>query len=114
MKTRREIFEAHYQRYQQAGKNDKGKILDEVSGTTGLNRDHLAHVLAGYGKKQAVKEEGGTGRKKREPGKRGGRPPRYQDKGFVALLTRLWEDHGRPCGRKRSFRNCWRLCYGAS
>jgi hypothetical protein len=53
MKTRREIFEAHYRRYQRAGKKDKGKILDEVAGTTGLNRDHLAHVLASYGKERA-------------------------------------------------------------
>jgi hypothetical protein len=53
MKTKREIFEAHYRRYQQAGKKDKGKILDEVAGTTGLNRDHLAHVLASYGKERA-------------------------------------------------------------
>jgi hypothetical protein len=101
MKARREIFEAHYRRYQQAGKKDKGKILDEVAGTTGLNRDHLAHVLTGYGKKQAgqaVKGEGRLPRKKRERGKGGGRPPKYH-RAFVALLTRVWEDHGRPCGK---------------
>jgi hypothetical protein len=105
MKTRREIFEVHYQRYQQAGKEEKGKILDEVAGTTGLNRDHLAHVLASYGKKQTAKGKGqaGTGearpaRRKREQGKRGGRPPKYHPT-FVALLTRIWEDHGRPCGK---------------
>jgi hypothetical protein len=46
MKARRELFEAHYRRYQQAGKKDKGNILDEVAGTTGVNRDHLAHVPA--------------------------------------------------------------------
>ncbi|MDR3336050.1 MAG: hypothetical protein LBT16_02495 [Treponema sp.] len=40
MSARREIFEAHYRRYQQAEKRDKGKILDEIAGTTGLNRDH--------------------------------------------------------------------------
>jgi hypothetical protein len=101
MKARREIFEAHYRRYQQAGKKDKGKILDEVAGTTGLNRDHLAHVLASYGKQQtgqAVKGEARPGRGKREQGKRGGRPPKYH-RAFVALLTRIWEDHGRPCGK---------------
>jgi hypothetical protein len=52
MKAKREIFEAHYRRYQRAGKKDKGKILDEAAGTTGLNRDHLAHVLSSYGKGQ--------------------------------------------------------------
>lgn len=50
MSARREIYQAHYRRYQKAGKAEKGKILDEVAGTTGLNRDHLAHVLASYGK----------------------------------------------------------------
>jgi hypothetical protein len=99
MKTRREIYEAHYRHYQQAGKKDKGKILDEVAGTTGLNRDHLAHVLSSYGKKQADKPGVRPGRGKREPGKRGGRPPRYQERAFVTLLTRIWEDHGRPCGK---------------
>jgi hypothetical protein len=57
MKTRREIFEAHYRRYQRVGKKEKGKILDEMAGTTGLNRDHFAHVLASQGKKQGVKKE---------------------------------------------------------
>ena len=39
MKTRREIYQAHFRRYQKAGKTEKGKILDETAGTTGLNRD---------------------------------------------------------------------------
>jgi hypothetical protein len=106
MSTRREIFEAHYQRYQQAEKKGKGKILDELEGTTGQNRDHLAHVLAGYGKKRAVVIDGKTvilearlPRRKREAGKRGGRPPAYQDAAFVGILTRIWEDHGHPCGK---------------
>jgi hypothetical protein len=106
MKARREIFEAHCRRYQRAGKKDKGKILDEVAGTTGLNRDRLAHVLSSYGRRQAVRLEGQAAKRearlghgKREPGKRGGRPPRYQERAFVALLTRVWEDHGRPCGK---------------
>ncbi|MDR1286699.1 MAG: hypothetical protein LBK08_03735, partial [Treponema sp.] len=99
MKTRREIFEAHYRRYQQAGKKEKGKILEEVAGTTGLNRDHLAHVLASYGKKQAVTGEARPAGRKRGPGKCGGRPPKYQEQAFAVLLTRIWEDYGRPCGK---------------
>jgi hypothetical protein len=35
MSTRREIYEAHYRRYQRAGKKEKGKILDEAAGATG-------------------------------------------------------------------------------
>jgi hypothetical protein len=106
MNTRREIFESHYRRYQKAEKHDKGKILDELGGTTGLNRDHLAHVLANYGKGRAVGTEGKTvilkarrPRGKREQGKRGGRPPEYQEAAFVSVLTHIWEDQGRPCGK---------------
>ena len=106
MKTRREIYEAHFRRYQEAGKSGKGKILDELAGTTGLNRDHLAHVLASYGKKWKGEDEGNGGvpkarrsRTERAPGKRGGRPPKYQDPSFIRVLTRIWEDHGRPCGK---------------
>ena len=104
MSTRGEIYEAHFRRYQKAGKAEKDKILDEVAGTTGLNRDHLAHVLADYGKQGGVPKARG----KRAPGKRGGRPPVYPDPAFLRVLTRIWEDHGRPCGRKRSFHSCWR------
>jgi hypothetical protein len=85
VKTRWEIFEARYRRYQQTG-----KILEEATGTTGVNRDHLAHVLASYGKQQ--RGQGGSPSSLREGW---GRPPKYQEKTFVALLTCIREDHGR-------------------
>ena len=104
MKTRREIYEANFRRYQEAGKGEKGRILDELVGTMGLNRDHLAHVLASYGKKGNGEGNGSAGktrrfRRERVPGKRGGRPPKYQDPAFLRVLARIWEDHGRPCGK---------------
>jgi hypothetical protein len=99
MNTKRDIFEAHYQRYQKAEKKDKGKILAELAGTTGLNRDHLAHVLANYAKKQPVEIDGRKPRKAREEGKRGGRPPVYGTEEFIGVLTRIWRDHGQPCGK---------------
>jgi hypothetical protein len=103
MSTRREIYQAHFKRYQKAGKTEKGKILDELTGTTGLNRDHLAHVLASSGKQgggEAVGKGGGSkGRGKRSPGKRGGKPPKYQEGAFIGVLTRIWGDHERPCGK---------------
>jgi hypothetical protein len=82
MSTRREIYEAHYRPYQKAKKAGKGKILNELVGTSGLNRDHLAHVPASYGKKRKGEHEGKEEipevrrpRKERGQGKRGGRPP---------------------------------------
>jgi hypothetical protein len=58
MNTRQEIYEAHYRPYQKPKKAGKGKILDELVGTTGLNRDHLAHVPASYGKKRKGEHKG--------------------------------------------------------
>jgi hypothetical protein len=96
MKTKREIFEAHYRRYQRAGKKDKGNIIDEAAGTAGLNRNCLARVPASYGKKQA----GQAARREARlaPGKRGGKPPKYYP-AFTAFLVRIREDHGRPRGK---------------
>jgi hypothetical protein len=99
MKTRREIYEAHYRCYQRAEKQEKGKIFDEVAGTTGLNRDHLAHVLSSYGKEQAGRVGGQTGageaqhrRRKREPGKRGGRPTTVNKlRATLSQQFDLWE-----------------------
>jgi hypothetical protein len=106
MSARREIYQAHYRRYQKAGKSGKGKIPDELTGTAGLNRDHLAHVLASCGKQGGVGAGGNGGgskarrsRRERAPGKRGGRPPKYQDPAFLRVLARIGEDHGRPCGK---------------
>ena len=99
MSVRREIYGAHFGRCQKAGKRDKGKILDALAGTMGPNRDCLADVPTSYGKKRSVQAggervvlEARALRKKRGPGKRGGRPPKYQDAAFIRLLTRVWED----------------------
>jgi hypothetical protein len=77
MSARREIYQAHFRRCQKAGKAGKGKILDELTGTAGLNRDHLAHVPASYGKQDGVAAGRNAGvrkgRGKRSPGKRSGR-----------------------------------------
>jgi len=40
LKTRKEIQKEHFRRYQQARKKEKGKILDELEGATGQNRDY--------------------------------------------------------------------------
>jgi hypothetical protein len=63
-------------------------------------------VLASYGKQGKGEDEGNGGvpktrrsRKERAPGKRGGRPPKYQEPAFIGVLTRIGEDHRRPCGK---------------
>jgi hypothetical protein len=105
MYTRRAIIEAHYKAYQKATKKGRGTILDDLTGTTGCNRDYLAHVLSRYGKTQYVRVGGKQVRLvAKNPGKghsktnRGGRPGIYGDE-FVALLTSIWDHFGRRCGK---------------
>jgi len=107
LKTRKEIQKEHCRRYQLASKKEKGKILDELEGATGQNRDYLAWVLTSYGKATWVTIDGKrvklvAGGKKRKRGKRrgaGGRPRKYHD-GCIASLTKIWDFFDRPCKAK--------------
>jgi hypothetical protein len=85
MSTRKELYRTSCQEYRKAGKKERGEILDRLTGITGMNRDYLAAVLRNCGRKvqavidgKAVEVEAGgrkkAARKKRERGKRGGRP----------------------------------------
>ena len=103
MHSRREIVKGSYRDYQKAGKKGKKEILDRLAATTGLNRDYLAHVLAGYRETAEVIVNGKpvkfkAKRKAREKGKRGGRPPEYTAD-FVKVLEQIWQEHGRMCGK---------------
>ena len=105
-RSRKAIMANTYQDYQRADKKGRGEILDRLVPVTGMNRDYLATVLGRYGKDAPVGGCPPKGKRKaRVEGKRGGRPPQYGSD-FVKVLTNIWYDHGRPCGRKRSFRNC--------
>jgi hypothetical protein len=100
MSTRRKIYEAHYRRYQKAKKAGKGKILDELVGTTSLNRDHLAHVPVSYGKKRKGEHEGKEEIPEVPPApQRTGAGEAGRQEAFIRVLTRIWEVHGWPCGK---------------
>jgi hypothetical protein len=109
MNTRKDLFRTSGQEYRKAGKKERGVILDRLTETTGMNRDYLATVPRNYGKKvsavidgKPVELEGGGRkkplRKKRERGKRGGRPVKY-GAAFVKTLTVIREEHGLMCGK---------------
>jgi transposase InsO family protein len=99
MSSRKAIVQNTYREYQQAGKKGRGEILDRLVPVTGMNRDYLATVLGRYGKDRPAEEGRATGKRKSRPeGKRGGRPPKYGTE-FVKVLTAIWYDHGRPCGK---------------
>ncbi|MFP3089226.1 transposase family protein [Treponema sp. TIM-1] len=99
MSSRKAIVKNTYREYQQAGKKGRGEILDRLVSVTGMNRDYLATLLGRYGKEGSVGASTLPGKRKPRPeGKRGGRPPKYGEQ-FVKILTDIWYDHGRPCGK---------------
>jgi hypothetical protein len=107
LKARKEIQKEHFRRYQQASKKEKGKMLDELEGITGQNRDYLAWVLTSYGKTSWVSIDGKVVKliaraKKGNTKKRivaGGRPRKYHE-GCIAALIKIWDVFDRPCGAR--------------
>jgi hypothetical protein len=91
MSSRTAIVQSACREYQPADKKGRGVILDHLVPVTGMNGDYLVTVLGRYGKDHPAEES-------RARGKRGGRPPKYGG-AFVKVLTAIWYDHGRPCGK---------------
>jgi hypothetical protein len=105
MHSRRQIVEANYVEYQKLEKKAKAALLDRLVPTCGMNRDYLAHVLSIYVKERVVDIDGkpvklvaAAPRKKRDKGKRGGRPTKY-DAAFVVVLADIWEHNEYQCGK---------------
>lgn len=48
MGARRELTAAVVERYQSAGRPDKGRILDELCAVTGWHRKHAVRALASH------------------------------------------------------------------
>jgi len=102
MEARRELIQANYKEYQGATKKRRGEILKSLEDMTGMNRDYLGTVLSRYGKDgksgaECGKARGKGSRKGRKKGK-GGRQTVYGGE-FVRVLTAIWADYGRPCGK---------------
>ena len=88
-------------RYQQAGKKEKTKILDELVKTTNYNRKYILHILANWGKVTTAALDGKAVRIKAAPGKRrkgGGRKPIYTGE-FVVVLRKIWAFFWYRCGK---------------
>jgi hypothetical protein len=89
-------------RYQQAGKKEKTRILDELVKTTGYNRKYAVHLLANWGKtttvrigEETVRLEATRSRKRR---KGGGRKPIYAGE-FAVVLRATWAFFSYRCGK---------------
>jgi hypothetical protein len=88
-------------RYQQAGRKDKTRLLDELVKTTGYNRKYLLHILKNWGKTITVRLSGKAAMLKASPCKRkkgGGRKPVYTGE-FVAVLRNIWVFFWYRCGK---------------
>ena len=88
-------------RYQNAGKKEKTRILDELVKTTGYNRKYILHVLANLGKTATAIVSGRMVRLKASQHKRkkgGGRKPIYTDE-VVEVLRAIWIFFWYRCGK---------------
>src|SRR4051794_10161185 len=85
MATRDELVEAVSERYGQAGRAERGRILDEFASVTGLHRKHAMRLLRG-------------GAPDRQSGPRLGR--RVYDVAVREALILVWEASDRVCGKR--------------
>ena len=85
MATRDELVAAVSERYGQASRAERGRILDEFAAVTGLHRKHAMRLLRG-------------GTPSRRSGPRPGR--RVYDVAVREALIVLWEASDRVCGKR--------------
>jgi hypothetical protein len=83
MATRKELTTALAERYRTASRKDKGRILDELTGLTGMHRKHEMRILSG----------------KARTTKRRTRHRIYEEAERNALIL-LWEAGDRVCGKR--------------
>jgi hypothetical protein len=83
--TRSELLELLRQRYQQAAKSDKGKILDEFVAVAGCHRKHAIRLLTANGLPAADTPVVTR---------------RIYDEAVREALTTLWEAADRICGKR--------------
>jgi hypothetical protein len=99
MHSRREILNANCEEYQRASKKRRKELPGRLVPVTGLNRSYLATDLGTYDRNQEAALPGAKGKRAVCPkGKRIGRPVKYGE-GFVQVLSAIWDDYGKPCGR---------------
>jgi hypothetical protein len=98
MHSRQEILKTNFKDYQKASKKGRKELLDRLVPVTGLNRSYLATVLGNF-KEGDLNKPLSKGKKRPRPaGKRGGRPVKYGED-LRAVLSALWDDFGKPCGK---------------
>ena len=84
--ARKELLATIRDRYQESGKRDKGRILDEFTAVTGLHRKHAIRLLAGSddGREERTSLEG----------------RRVYDEAVREAVIVVWEASDRICGKR--------------
>ena len=83
MGARREVLSAVAERYGTASRGEKGRILDELSATTGWHRKHAVRALSARAAGQVASAVEGAAEPER------GRRRKYE--GVRDALSALWE-----------------------
>ena len=96
MGARREVLAAVARRYRAAGRVEKGRILDELTATTGWHRKHAVRALsvAGRDRPRPPLDEGATGPTE---------PATSRRRKYASVrdaLIALWEASDRICGKR--------------
>jgi hypothetical protein len=86
MGARREVLAVVAQRYLSAGRREKGRILDELTATTGWHRKHAVRALAAVDATPEVE--------------RAARRRHHKYDAIRDALTALWEASDRVCGKR--------------
>jgi hypothetical protein len=94
----REYAAVQRERYQQAGRAEKQRLLDEVVAVTGIHRKAAIRLLRRAARARATPGPGGT------PHTYGGEVA--VEAGVRILPSRVFHRRGRPI---RTFGKCWRL-----
>jgi hypothetical protein len=94
MGARREILAAVAERYRTAGRRQKGRILDELTATTGWHRKHAVRALSD----RIAKAGGDKARSTTEVALQPRRRCKYDE--IRDALIVLWEASDRVCGKR--------------
>jgi hypothetical protein len=99
MGARREVLAAVADRYRSAGRQEKGRFLDELTATTGWHRKHAVRALSGcVGKTAAGEQASATEVNTSEATPKRNRRRKYD--GVRDALVALWEASDRVCGKR--------------
>lgn len=97
--SRKEYVQAIVERYHQAGRKEKQRILDEFCRICGYHRKHAIRKLA-------------TARKRDVGRRKPGRPSRYAKPEILAVLRCIWSTAHCPCSKRlNAILACWMSPY---